>query len=1013
MNKTFLTVLSIVFALTACQKNEKYILSSEGSVLSAAIEEVSATKTYMDDDNNIRWSEGDQVLAFMQSSLGIKYQVLSDYVGKTLGKFSKVSTDYSDDLYAGFELDHNVVYYPYSDDVCIEKSGDNYTLNVILPTEQAYSENSFGNGAMPMLAVSEDNDVIFKNVCGGIKFQIKGNKKITAIKLEGKNNESLSGAAILTAYTDGTKPSIEMSSDAAASVTLDCGVGVQLGEDNITEFIIVLPPVVFKNGFTVSVTDSESNTYTIESNRTNSVRRSSLLVMPVITLGDSGLEYPEDDEPVTVQGHNPEPYFSEMVEMMGMIWRLAGASEYNQCNVGSVTSSADIHFASLKTHKAVNLAMQYRQQGISYDAVTGFANQLVFNQNGDIIFDPDYLEGSNSSFDERWTNQQKNDMLAAVNDFYWKSNFHEWFVSTRVEQQQAIASFKSVCNLDYTWFDSFYGKNDKLASRIILSFMIGSGNNGISLQRQDGTLLLTPVIGGLGVSSEGVFFYGDMNLIVHEFSHPYCNPLIEANWSAISAKSEEVYKGVESIMQSQAYSNARTMMCETLVRASAIRYMMSHGQMSYVGSRISQEERNGFVMIRCLIKALGKRENESDKYASLADFMPQIIDAINNFDPNASYDLEDAPQPDTLPHDYVDLGIEMSDGRKLYFATRNVGETSPGGIGSSAYCWGALVNLGSGWIPTESSSFEGWPEGHRLDEEHDIAAIKWGGDWHIPSPEEWEALVENCDFERKGAEESGYGVTGYFFYSKSDRSKFIFIPVAYWSSQLQYWSSEIMGTGGNVNYVRYFTSNYDKVGCFGGATVENRGFAVRPVIAAEGSFEANGHDYVDLDIKMNNGKKLYFATMNVGETSPAGYESYTYCWGATTEGCFPWVPESYYNDKWLDAAHDVATQTWGEKWHVPSPEEWRLLVENCDYERKEAYESEYGVAGYFFYNKSDRKKYIFLPVEPLTNELRYWSSLMSGSSDAYVLISQRGHVNYSSYASVARTEYAIRPVFVE
>ena len=1009
--KKILFITFICALLGACQVNE---LTEQRDIdeIYARIECDVETKTSMDANNNIRWSEGDQVVAFLKSSLGLKYQIESNYVGKTSGRFSKISSVSSDDLYAGFEMDHNVVYYPYSDKVYIEKSGENYALNIVLPTEQTYSEGSFGNGSMPMLAVSEGDDIVFKNVCGGMKLKFKGNKNIASIKLEGKNKEQLSGAAILTVYADGKSPSIEMESDASTSVSLKCGAGVQLSENNITEFIIALPPVTFREGFTVSVTDTEANIYTIETDRGNFVRRSSLLVMPVITLGDSGPEYPEADDPTTSQGHNQEPYFSETVELMGLLWRLAGSSEYSECHVGSVAKSADSFFASMMNHQAVSLARLYRQNHIGYDAVTGYANQLIFNDVGDLVFDPDYLEGSNSSFD-RWNNQQKYDMLAAVNDFYRESNFYEWFVSTRVEQQQAISSFKSVCDLDYTWFDSFYGKNDKLSSRIILSFMIGNNNNGISLQRQDGTLLLTPVLGGLGVNSEGVYFYGDMNLIVHEFSHPYCNPLIEANWSAISKKSEEVYEGVASIMQSQAYSNARTMMCETLVRASAIRYMMSHGQMNYVASRIAQEESNGFVMIRCLISALEKRENESNKYASLAEFMPEIIDAINNFDPNASYDQDVIPEPDTLPHDYVDLGIEMNDGRKLYFATRNVGETSPGGIGSSAYCWGSLVNLGSGWKPTTSSSFMGWPDGHRLDAEHDIAAIEWGGDWHIPSPEEWDALVENCYYEKKYAEESGYVAMGYFFYSKSDRSKFVFIPVASWSNQLQYWSSEIMGTYGNVNYVKYFSSYDDEPGCFGGASVENRGFAVRPVIAAEGAFEANGHDYVDLDIKMENGKKLYFATMNVGETSPLGYGSHTYCWGAITEGCIPWVPESYYNDKWLDAAHDVATQTWGEKWHVPSLEEWRLLTEKCDYERKEAKESGYGVAGYFFYNKSDHNKFIFLPVDPLSNELRYWSSLMSGRSDAYVFISKRGDVCYSDYASIACTEYAIRPVFVE
>ena len=59
-------------------------------------------------------------------------------------------------------------------------------------------------------------------------------------------------------------------------------------------------------------------------------------------------------------------------------------------------------------------------------------------------------------------------------------------------------------------------------------------------------------------------------------------------------------------------------------------------------------------------------------------------------------------------------------------------------------------------------------------------------------------------------------------------------------------------------------------------------------------------------------------------------------------------------------------------------------------------------------------KYIFLPVDPKSNALMYWSSLMSSSDDAYVFTSEDGYLSYSRYADVSRhTEFAIRPVFVE
>ena len=328
--------------------------------------------------------------------------------------------------------------------------------------------------------------------------------------------------------------------------------------------------------------------------------------------------------------HDTEPKFSETVEMMCLIFRLAGANEYNQCRVSSIAESADQYFASMTEHQAVKLARSYRQTGIAYDAVTGYGNQLIFDGEGHIIFDPDYLEGSNSSFD-RWSNQQKTDMLAAINDFYNESKFHDWFVSTKSMQEKAILLFKGTCDLDYAWFDTFFGKNDKIASRIILSFLIGGNNNGISLKRADGTYLLTPTFGSFGESSGTLRFDGDMGLVVHEFSHPHCNPLIDANWESISNMASKLFPVVHIPMMNQAYGNEKIMMYETFVRATSIRYLLDHYGDSQKESYIQQEENNAFLLVRSLVDALEQREIHQADYPTMDDFMPEFIKTVNTY----------------------------------------------------------------------------------------------------------------------------------------------------------------------------------------------------------------------------------------------------------------------------------------------------------------------------------------------------------------------------------------------
>ncbi len=268
--------------------------------LHASTEIFIATKTSMDENNNVLWSEGDQLAAFMKSSLISKYQVDEDCIGSTSGSFSEVIEPNSgSDQASRQELNHNIIIYPYSEDVsCVKNDSYNptqsYRLNILLPEVQKYADNSFGNGAFPMVAVSESNRLSFKNLCGGLKLQFKGIDKIKSIKLEGLSNEKLAGSATITAYTDGSKPEINMNETAVTSVLLDCAEGIQLDENVPTTFIIATPPVTFASGMKITITDTDGYSRVLANSSENTIHRSSLLTFPALTYTQAGVfELPE------------------------------------------------------------------------------------------------------------------------------------------------------------------------------------------------------------------------------------------------------------------------------------------------------------------------------------------------------------------------------------------------------------------------------------------------------------------------------------------------------------------------------------------------------------------------------------------------------------------------------------------------------------------------------------------------------------------------------------------------
>ena len=288
--KKFIWSAIAIATIAACQLEDpcRDGIMCDNDIFHAVIQDENNSKTVMDVHNNIRWSAGDQLVIFKKTSLGLKYQIQEAYIGETSGYFSKVTSEASsDDFGAGMYIDHNIAYYPYSTDVRFAKSGNDYTLKAALPSEQTYAPESFGNGSFPMAAVSADTDLTFKNVCGGIKLQLKGTCKVASIKIEGNNGEKLSGEAVVTVYADEEVPSTAMDDDASTSVTLNCGDGVQLNETTATEFIISVPPTLFTKGFTVTITDTGNSSQTIETSKENEVKRSSLLTMPEVTLNST------------------------------------------------------------------------------------------------------------------------------------------------------------------------------------------------------------------------------------------------------------------------------------------------------------------------------------------------------------------------------------------------------------------------------------------------------------------------------------------------------------------------------------------------------------------------------------------------------------------------------------------------------------------------------------------------------------------------------------------------------
>ena len=173
-------------------------------------------------------------------------------------------------------------------------------------------------------------------------------------------------------------------------------------------------------------------------------------------------------------------------------------------------------------------------------------------------------------------------------------------------------------------------------------------------------------------------------------------------------------------------------------------------------------------------------------------------------------------------HEYVDLGLPSG----LKWATCNVDADSPEEYGDY-YAWGETYTKDE----YEEDNCDLWDvemEDIGGDPEYDVATSEWGDDWRLPTKEDFDELVEECEWrwmKKKGV----YGMR-----VKGPNGNSIFLPAAGGSYDTSlgsggghgsYWSSTPYDDSDTIAYLLFFIEVCEDVG--NGYRYDGR--SVRPV----------------------------------------------------------------------------------------------------------------------------------------------------------------------------------------
>jgi len=329
------------------------------------------------------------------------------------------------------------------------------------------------------------------------------------------------------------------------------------------------------------------------------------------------------------------------VELISIIFRLAGNPEYNQGRVPSYNAAIDQWFGLHRNHPVVQFAATLRDTcGVSYDAPMSLAVCLTDVPRLDVRvpLDP-WPEG----LDRRWRTEDVSAFLEKARDFAAETRFRDFVASQQAlydtTARRAETLFLREGRLE--WFDHFFGGDSRSTFCLALAMANGGCCYGAHVA-VNGITERHCILGVTDCDEGGLpsFDPAMVETIVHEFCHSYANPIVEAHAAELEAAGTRIFAQVEEQMKRMAYGNWRTMMIESVVRGAVVRYLEATQGAQTAQAQIKTEQEHGFVWLGALSELLAEYETHRDEYATFDRFFPKIAAFFNTRSENIAAECE-------------------------------------------------------------------------------------------------------------------------------------------------------------------------------------------------------------------------------------------------------------------------------------------------------------------------------------------------------------------------------------
>lgn len=334
-------------------------------------------------------------------------------------------------------------------------------------------------------------------------------------------------------------------------------------------------------------------------------------------------------------------YNDQRDELSGIVWRLAGAEEFNQKLYASYQKDIETYFAKFTKHPLMDFIRSMREDPflVAYNAVSG-ATDVFKIENGIVQIGSAEVVSQYTSIDKRWTVDNMNRYVSLLNDFYRKSKFERFYETHQPLYQRYVDSLKVVIDgIDTKWFETFYGIPLKDFD-VVSCLSYGGGNYGGEYNLAGVQYRKITIGGGYDIDIAGVSG-AYKGIIMHELNHMFSTKIIQPYKDQLMPSAQKIFPYVEQQVTKLGHGEAFTVVLESLNELFALMHSKDVRGV-ILRHEIMAAYRQGFPWIERAIRYMDNFYANRDIYSSIADFMPQLVGFINLTADNMDAIMEDS-----------------------------------------------------------------------------------------------------------------------------------------------------------------------------------------------------------------------------------------------------------------------------------------------------------------------------------------------------------------------------------